>query len=177
MNLSPFHLLKNKLWMPSFGFISIFIKKYGNPSFHNFAPLAKISQINLRIHFRSAKLFLVQTFLKRTIFWQLVAKSFQFVFLQFLQTNCLSRYWGEKGTRQHFDLLFNWIWIYLYLSVFVLVLVFAFSSAVEVKDFSQLNNEGTPLLYSDFWLTANTRVWKLFKSFPKISSFCSNFAG
>ena len=67
MNLSPFHLLKNKLWMPSFSFISIFIKKYGNPSFHNFAPLAKISQINLRIHFRSAKLFLVKTFLRRTI--------------------------------------------------------------------------------------------------------------
>ena len=50
------------------------LKKYGNPSFHNLAPLTKISQINLRIHFRSAKLFLVQTFLKRTIFWQLVAK-------------------------------------------------------------------------------------------------------
>ena len=79
--------------------------------------------------------------------------------------------------RKHFDLLFNWIWIYLYLSVFVLVLVFAFSSAVEVKDFPQLNNEGTPLLYSNFWLTANTRVWKFFKSFPKISSFCCNSAG
>ena len=118
MNLSPFHLLKNKLWMPSFGFISIFIKKYGNPSFYNFAALTKISQINLRINFRSAKLFLVQTFLKRTIFWQLVAKSFQFVFLQFLQTNCLGHYWGEN-TLTFFSIEFESIYISPYLSLYL----------------------------------------------------------